>query len=253
MVFAGGCAADILTPASKCNQSRPLPRDPCQVLIVILPLRAVRPVRREAPIWRGTSAVGCPLRFPVTERGAVLSADRVVAGRRCLIAPARLDRPDAPVRCRGASVAHVYTGYPTCCCRIAGRSENGPSRARAAAAGWGSCAVSGMQPWMPGRSSQSSRLDPRVVPSCGSRTCRWTCRVRVRTRPPRSSPPRASGVPLAHKTRWMLLCCQGCFCELVVEVAGEVSLEGAHGLSLGLSFVDSAVHVGAALGVVDGA
>jgi hypothetical protein len=25
--------------------------------------------------------------------------------------------------------------------------------------------------------------------------------------------------------RWMLLCCQGCFCELVVEVAGEVSLE----------------------------
>lgn len=53
------------------------------------------------------------------------------------------------------------------------------------------------------------------------------------------------------KIRWMLLCCQGRFCELVVEVAGEVSLEGAHGLSFGLSFGDLALHVGAAWGVVD--
>src|SRR5580693_1680933 len=52
---------------------------------------------------------------------------------------------------------------------------------------------------------------------------------------------------------WMLLCCQGRFCELVVEVAGEVSLEGSHGLSFGLSFGDLALYVGAALGVVDGA
>src|SRR6185312_4266876 len=40
------------------------------------------------------------------------------------------------------------------------------------------------------------------------------------------------------------------FCELVVEVAGEVSLEGAHGLSFGLAFGDSALHVGAGWGVV---
>ena len=41
--------------------------------------------------------------------------------------------------------------------------------------------------------------------------------------------------------------------ELPVEVAGEVSLEGSHGLALGLSFVGSAGDVGAARGVVDGA
>ncbi|MGA9313867.1 MAG: hypothetical protein WBV77_04460, partial [Solirubrobacteraceae bacterium] len=46
-----------------------------------------------------------------------------------------------------------------------------------------------------------------------------------------------------EQTRWMLLCCQGRFGELVVEVAGEVSLEGSHGLSFGLSFGDLALHV----------
>jgi hypothetical protein len=51
----------------------------------------------------------------------------------------------------------------------------------------------------------------------------------------------------------MLLCCQGRVGELVVEVAGEVSLEGSDGLSLGLSFVDAALYVGAAGWVVDGA
>ena len=53
--------------------------------------------------------------------------------------------------------------------------------------------------------------------------------------------------------RMMLLCCQGCFCEVLVEVAGEVSLEGSHGFSLGLAFFGSALDVGAAWGVVDGA
>jgi hypothetical protein len=57
----------------------------------------------------------------------------------------------------------------------------------------------------------------------------------------------------ADLTRWMLLCCQGRFGELVVEVSGEVSLEGSHGFSLGLSFVDAALDVGAAGWVVDGA
>jgi hypothetical protein len=51
----------------------------------------------------------------------------------------------------------------------------------------------------------------------------------------------------------MLLCCQEGVGELVVEVTGEVSLEGSHGLSLGLSFLDAALDVGAARGVVDGA
>jgi hypothetical protein len=55
------------------------------------------------------------------------------------------------------------------------------------------------------------------------------------------------------ETRRMLVCCQGCVGELVVEVVGEVSLEGSHGFSLGLSFVDAALDVGAAGWMVDGA
>ena len=126
--FAGDCAADISTSASKCSQSRPLPSDPCWVLRV--PLRAVRPLRREAPIGRGTSAVGCALDPPVTDRGAVLSADRVVAGRRCLIVPVRLARPDTPVRCRCASAEKGCTARPSLSRRSAGRCCNGPARRR---------------------------------------------------------------------------------------------------------------------------
>jgi hypothetical protein len=119
--FAGDCTADISTSAS-------LLGDPCWVLT--FPLRAVRPFRREAPSARGTSAVGCALNFPVTERGAVLSADRVVAGRRCLIVPAWLARPDASVRCRCASAGKGCTARPSLSRRSAGRCCNGPARRR---------------------------------------------------------------------------------------------------------------------------
>src|SRR3984957_21280907 len=40
--------------------------------------------------------------------------------------------------------------------------------------------------------------------------------------------------------------------ELFVEVAGEVSLECAHGLAFGLSFAGASVEVGAGLGVAAG-
>ena len=109
-VSAGGCAADISTSASKCSQSRLLPSDPWRVPIV--PLRAVRLVRRVAPLGHGASAAGCAFHFKVTGRDAVLSADRVVAGRRCLIVPARLARPDAPVGCCCASAGEGCTGVP---------------------------------------------------------------------------------------------------------------------------------------------
>jgi hypothetical protein len=119
--FASGCAADIYTSANKCSQSRPLPKGS---------LRAVRPIRRDAPFGRGTSAVGCAFHFPVTERGAVLSADRVVAGRRCLIVPARLARPDTPIRCRCAIVGKGCTIRPSLSRRTAGRCCNGPAARR---------------------------------------------------------------------------------------------------------------------------
>lgn len=76
------------------------------------------------------SAVGCALDPPVTDRGAVLSADRVVAGRRCLIVPVRLARPDTPVRCRCASAEKGCTARPSLSRRSAGRCCNGPARRR---------------------------------------------------------------------------------------------------------------------------
>lgn len=123
-VFRGDCAADIYTSASKCSRSRPLTCDPWRALIV-RSLRAVRPVPRAAPLGRGALAAGCALHCPVAERGAVPSADRVVAGRRCLSSPA-----STPGRCHGAIAARGCTVRPSLSRRSVGRCCNGPAPRR---------------------------------------------------------------------------------------------------------------------------
>jgi hypothetical protein len=125
--FARGRAADISTSASQCSQSRPLPIDPCWVRV--LPLCAVGPVRRETPLGRGTSAVGCALHLLVTERGAVLYANRVVAARRRLTAAARLARPATPSRPR-RTLFGKGCAVPSLSRRLTARCWSGPARRR---------------------------------------------------------------------------------------------------------------------------
>jgi hypothetical protein len=60
------------------------------------------------------------------------------------------------------------------------------------------------------------------------------------------------GLPALKRRRdWMLLWCQGRVDQSSVEAAGDVAFERTHGFCVGLALADSALQVGARLGVVD--
>jgi len=125
--FVDDCAADISVSAGECPGSRSLTGDPA---VLCLAGRAATLRLPLATRLAAIFAVRSGRRPVVTLRGAVPSADRVVAGRRrCLAAPARLASPAAfPVlRClavRGCTV------QPSLSRRLPGRWCNGPRAAR---------------------------------------------------------------------------------------------------------------------------